>query len=134
MSPAHRVALAERLAALAALDGVAVVWQPAHPNQSAPLLILRLVSDRRGICHAGDDGMREARIQADSYAGTDAVAQAIREAVIDDLHGLADELTEDGPRFDSCAHDNSFDDRDEASGLIRAACEFLIQYPPFSAP
>lgn len=134
MSPAHRLAIAERLSALTALEGVTVIWQPAHPNQPAPLLILRLITDRRGLSHAGDDGLRDARIQADAYASTDDVAQEIREAVLADLHGFSGELTDGGPRLESCAHDGSFDDFEEPEGLVRAGCEFVIQYSPFSAP
>jgi hypothetical protein len=131
MEAAHRTALAERLAALAALSGVAVVWQPAHINQAAPLLVLRLVTDRRGIAHDGDDILRDARIQLDAYAATDAIAQGIRDAVLDDLHAFSGALTANGPRLESCQHDSSFDDFDEPTGLVRAGCELIIQYVPF---
>lgn len=131
MDAAHRLALAQRLAALPALAGVAVVWQPAHANQAAPLLVLRLVSDRRGLAHDGDDGLRDARVQLDAYAATDAEAQAIRQIVLDDLHGLSGELTAGGPALESCAHDASFDDFDEPTGLIRAGVELVVQYLPF---
>jgi hypothetical protein len=132
MDADHRTALAERLAALPAFSGVAVVWQPAHINQAAPLLVLRLVSDRRGIAHDGDDGLRDARLQLDAYAATDADAQAIRAVVLEDLHAFSGPLTTGGPELEYCTHENSFDDFDEPTGLVRAGAELLVQYHPFS--
>lgn len=132
MDAALRTALAQRLAALPELAAAAVVWQPAHHNQAAPLVVLRLVTDRRGLAHDGDDGLRDARIQIDAYAAADAEAQTMRQAALDDLHGFSGALSAGGPALESCAHENSFDDYDEPTGLVRAGAELLLQYFPVS--
>jgi hypothetical protein len=132
METKHRIALQRRLAALPDLAGVIVGWQPVSPDAPAPLAILRAISDQRGASHAGDDGIREARVQIDAYAADDYTAQGIRDAITDSLHGIAEPLTPDGPAVLSCLDDGSFEDFDEVARLTRASRYFVFQYASFS--
>ena len=123
-----RIDLVTRLAALPALAGSGVVWQPAPIGQPVNLLVIRLISDLRDLSHGGPTGLCDARIQFDAYALDPADAEQMREAVIDNLHGFKGPLVDGGVAIDSCAHDNSLEDFDQATGLSRAACDLKIQY------
>lgn len=131
METKHRLALQARLAALPDLAGVIVGWYPVSPDAPAPLVILRAISEQRGASHAGDDGIREARVQIDAFSADDVAAQSIREAITNSLHGIAEPLTCGGPAVLSCFDDGSFEDYDEAARLFSAGRYFVFQYASF---
>lgn len=130
MHAALRTQLVARLQALPALASASavVLWQPSHPNQGAPLVVLRLVSDQRGASHAGSDGLGNARVQVDVYATQAADAVALRDAILGDLHGFAGRVVTDGERIASCFHDSSLEDYDVPARLFRSSCDLLVQY------
>ena len=125
MRIAHRNALRERIRAIPDVSGKVVAWYALPQNTPLPAVRLVCISDLVGASHQGSDKRAEAIAQVDVFADDPNVAQVVRDAIKDDLHGFAGTL--DGAVFDAVIHDGSREDSDGA-GSYSASVDLRIIY------
>ena len=101
-----------------------------HPQDAAgPYVVLSLASDNEGATMQGRDWLRQSRVQVDCYAPAFAQAAAMREAIIDALHGYR------GGRFRGVFFDGAryFREADEAAPMHRMSLDFLTHWRAVNA-
>jgi hypothetical protein len=125
MRLAHRNALRDRIRALPEVSGRHVDWSALRQNAPLPAVRLVCISDLVGASHQGSDKRAEALVQIDAFADDPNAAQAIRDAILSDLHGFKGTL--DGAVFDAVIHDGSRED-DDGAGSYSASVDLRIIY------
>lgn len=99
----------------------------SHPQgEPFPGIVLNTISDNGGYLIASPDGLNNARLQADCYAGTYGAAKLLSRAVVNLLSGHS------GYEIQGVFHVGSRDGREggtnEAERLFRVSLDFIITY------
>jgi hypothetical protein len=122
----HLLADAAVAAALGATAGTGSGWNLTPPAGSAlPYFVLREITDKRGLTHGGSDNTAAGRVQVDCFAETLAGAMAIREAIIDVLHGFRGAMG--ATYFGRIEHNTGLSFFESLVDRTRAATEFELQ-------
>lgn len=132
MHAAARNALITRLSAHALLADVPVWWTHAPDDDAVPFIILTVITDQREAAHDGATGLATSMVQAEAWAADQAHAEALRDAILDQLHGWRG--TVGATVFGYVLHDASREAFDDAANLSRAAADLRIGYHTAAAP
>jgi len=108
------------------------LWFGHAPDEAAPpVVLLALDNDTQLLAHSGPVGLSEADLSVDVWAQDDETALALRTAAIEQLHGLAGEVTIDGGKkaaITYCIHESSTEDYDAVNNLAHAQASFSLGY------
>lgn len=107
----------------------AIDWGESPQGATGSYVVLSLASDNEGATMQGRDWLRQSRVQVDCYAPTFAQAVAMREAIMDRLHGYR------GGRFRGVFFDGAryFREADEAAPMHRMSLDFLTHWRAVNA-